>query len=258
MSVNAAKQQRDCQGGKQTVVKNRTLHSAPGSPWDAVVLVQCLPKSNQGQEAGISHAIGARHQRFGPAGNSDRGDGRVLAAQTALRSAGSTGRPPLLRKGSILFLPGRGDFYEKYLETLDHWARAGWRVTASDWRGQAGSGRLGADAVTGHIDDFSIWIADLAHLWSDWTAATPGPHVLAAHSMGGHLVLRAIAEGMVEPDGAVLSAPMLGFISKGVPASLMHMVAQLMAALGRPAQAGLEMEREAGRSARRTAGSAHP
>ena len=28
-------------------------------------------------------------------------------------------------RGSILFLPGRGDFYEKYLETLDHWARAG-------------------------------------------------------------------------------------------------------------------------------------
>ncbi|MFM5950539.1 MAG: alpha/beta hydrolase, partial [Novosphingobium sp.] len=73
-------------------------------------------------------------------------------------------------KGSILFLPGRGDFYEKYLETLAHWAGLGWRVTASDWRGQAGSGRFGTDAVTGHIDDFAIWTGDLARLWRSWKA----------------------------------------------------------------------------------------
>ena len=52
-------------------------------------------------------------------------------------------------RGSLLFMPGRGDAYEKYLETLDHWHRRGWRVTAADWRGQAGSGRLGNDPVTG-------------------------------------------------------------------------------------------------------------
>ncbi|MEO0871467.1 MAG: alpha/beta hydrolase [Pseudomonadota bacterium] len=43
-------------------------------------------------------------------------------------------------RGSILFFPGRGDHYEKYIESLEEWHRAGWRVTASDWRGQAGSG----------------------------------------------------------------------------------------------------------------------
>lgn len=139
---------------------------------------------------------------------------------------------PAQPKGSILFLPGRGDYYEKYLETLDHWARNGWQVTAADWRGQAGSGRLGTDDVTGHVDDFSVWISDLEQLWRKWTSETPGPHVLAAHSMGGQLALRAIAEGAVEPDGVVLSAPMLGFISKGVPASIMHLFAKLIAALG--------------------------
>ena len=137
-------------------------------------------------------------------------------------------------RGSILFLPGRGDYYEKYLETLDHWARSGWRVTASDWRGQAGSGRLGADAVTGHVGDFDIWIDDLAHLWRQWVAETPAPHVLAAHSMGGQLVLRAVAEGAVAPDAVILSAPMLGFLSKGVPDIVMHGVARLMAGLGDP------------------------
>lgn len=137
-------------------------------------------------------------------------------------------------KGSILFLPGRGDFYEKYLETLDHWNALGWRVTASDWRGQAGSGRLGTDAVTGHIDDFATWVEDLATLWKHWTAETPGPHLLAGHSMGGHLVLRALAEGQVDPAGAILSAPMLGFTASLLPDAAMHQAARVMKALGDP------------------------
>ncbi|MEN9682897.1 MAG: hypothetical protein RLZZ427_648 [Pseudomonadota bacterium] len=139
-------------------------------------------------------------------------------------------------KGSVLFLPGRGDFYEKYLETLDHWHALGWHVTAADWRGQAGSGRLGRDGVTGHIDDFSTWVADLADLWRDWRAATPGPHVLAGHSMGGHLVLRAVAEGAVDPDGVLLSAPMLGFTADVLPGAVMHGAARVLAALGDPAR----------------------
>ncbi len=137
-------------------------------------------------------------------------------------------------QGSILFFPGRGDFYEKYLETLAHWHALGWHVTASDWHGQAGSGRLGADAVTGHIDDFGSWIADLAWFWPDWRNTAPGPHILAGHSMGGHLVLRAVAEGRADPAGVLLSAPMLGFDDKGVPAGLMHGLARLMKMLGDP------------------------
>ncbi len=137
-------------------------------------------------------------------------------------------------RGSILFLPGRGDFYEKYIETLEEWHRAGWRVTASDWRGQAGSGRLGKDDVTGHVEDFSIWIDDLALLWERWVAETPGPHVLAAHSMGGHIVLRGLAAGRVTPDAAVLSAPMTGMNGPPLPLPMLHRVAQAMCAVGDP------------------------
>jgi lysophospholipase len=137
-------------------------------------------------------------------------------------------------RGSILFLPGRGDFYEKYLETLEEWHRDGWRVTASDWRGQAGSGRLGKDAVTGHIADFGIWIDDLADLWDRWTRETPGPHVLAAHSMGGHIVLRALAARRVVPDAVVLSAPMTGVSGPPLPLAMLHRVARLMCAVGDP------------------------
>ena len=137
-------------------------------------------------------------------------------------------------KGSILFLPGRGDFYEKYLETLAHWAAGGWQVTASDWRGQGDSGRLGLDATTGHIDDFATWVEDLGFFWQRWQAETPGPHVLAGHSMGGHLVLRALVEAQVDPDGVILSAPMLGFTAQPLPPALMHWAAKLMTKLGDP------------------------
>jgi lysophospholipase len=102
-------------------------------------------------------------------------------------------------RGSILFLPGRADFYEKYLETFEDWRSRGWHVSAADWRGQAGSGRLAADPAVGDIADFSIWVDDLAGLFAQWRAGAPGPHVVAGHSMGGHLVLRALAEGRSTP-----------------------------------------------------------
>lgn len=137
-------------------------------------------------------------------------------------------------RGSLLFLPGRGDFYEKYLETLAHWHRLGWNVTASDWRGQGDSGRLGRDALTGHIDDFGTWTSDLGQLWTSWKASTPGPHVLVAHSMGAHLALRAVAERRVDPAALILSAPMLGFVASVLPDAVMHQAAKVMKAIGDP------------------------
>lgn len=139
-------------------------------------------------------------------------------------------------RGAILFLPGRGDCYEKYLETLEHWRCQGWQVSAADWRGQAGSGRLGADAVTGHIGDFAQWVDDLGGLWADWSRGRSGPLVLAGHSMGGHLVLRAAADGVLQPApaGLILSTPMLGVFPQWLPLRMQLLFASIMAALGDP------------------------
>lgn len=114
-------------------------------------------------------------------------------------------------RGSILFLGGRGDFIEKYLESLDHWHRAGWHVTSLDWRGQGGSGRFSGNPRIGHVTDFGIWLSDLRQVLAGWQRDTPGPHVLMGHSMGGHLLVRALADGLAAPDAAVLIAPMMGF-----------------------------------------------
>ncbi|MFC0204312.1 alpha/beta fold hydrolase [Novosphingobium soli] len=142
--------------------------------------------------------------------------------------------PAVGGRGSILFMPGRGDAYEKWLESLAAWHREGWQVTAADWRGQAGSGRLGRDASTGHVSDFAVWVEDYAALFADWVRSTPGPHVAVGHSMGGHIVLRAVAEGMARPDALVLSAPMLGIHPTWIPARVLHRVARAIVRLGDP------------------------
>ncbi|MEO0062386.1 MAG: hypothetical protein RLZZ08_946 [Pseudomonadota bacterium] len=136
-------------------------------------------------------------------------------------------------------MPGRGDAYEKYLAAFDHWHACGWHVTAADWRGQAGSGRLGDDALTGHVDDFAVWLQDLAAFWRDWAVQRQqqqGPLVLAGHSMGGHLVLRAVAEGWLTPapDAVVLSAPMLDVPPEAVPVSAKLAFAWLRCRMGDP------------------------
>ena len=147
--------------------------------------------------------------------------------------------PDAPRRGSLMFMPGRGDFYEKYLETCEHWRVRGWQVAAADWRGQAGSGRLGADAVTGHIDDFAAWVGDLAAMWYDWARGLSGPFVLVGHSMGGHLALRAVAERALRPAPAalVLVAPMLDVLPERVPLALRRLFASAQCTTGDPRRA---------------------
>ena len=93
---------------------------------------------------------------------------------------------------------------------------------------------MGDDPLTGHVDDFDDWVADLKHFWDSWVAETPGPHVLAAHSMGGHIVTRALVDGAVRPDAVVLSAPMLGMAGPPLPLAMLHSVAKVMTKIGSP------------------------
>jgi lysophospholipase len=119
-------------------------------------------------------------------------------------------------RGGLFWQGGRGDIVEKYLETLGHWHARGWHLAGFDWRGHGGSGRFDHDA--GWTSEFAPALDDLAALWADWAARTPRPHVLAAHSLGGYLSLRAVLDGRVTPDALVLTAPMLGLRSPLGPA----------------------------------------
>lgn len=136
-------------------------------------------------------------------------------------------------RGSILFQGGRGDIFEKYLETFHHWHDQGWTITSFDWRGQGGSGRLTDDPHVGDIDRFGTYLADYGAFWKEWAAATPAPHVAMGHSMGGHLVCRALAKVLAQPDAAVLIAPMMG-LHAPISAGFGERIAEIAMKLGNP------------------------
>lgn len=133
-------------------------------------------------------------------------------------------RPVGRARGAILFLGGRADFFEKYIESLVHWREQGWDVSAFDWRGQGGSGRFADDPMAGHADSFSTWVDDLAGFVTHWRALVAGPHMLIGHSMGGHLLLRYLTDHDPSLAGAVLSAPMIAFHAP-LPAKLVRRLA---------------------------------
>jgi len=135
-------------------------------------------------------------------------------------------------RGSMIFQTGRGDFFEKYLESLTEWHAAGWNLTGFDWRGQSGSGRFLTDPTVGHIDSFDPWVAELDEFVTQWRSETPGPHVLAAHSMGGHIAMRYLVDHRPGLDGAIFSAPMLKIVSKPMPERLAKFVARQFVRFG--------------------------
>jgi lysophospholipase len=134
-------------------------------------------------------------------------------------------------RGTLLFLGGRGDFIEKYLESYAHFQRAGWRVHGFDWRGQGESGRLSSDGTLGHADDFAPLIDDLAAIAREVRAEATGPCVAIGHSMGGHMLLRYLARPAPLFDAAVLVAPMLGFAG-APPPGIARCVAAAACAIG--------------------------
>ena len=100
--------------------------------------------------------------------------------------------------------------------------------------------------MTGHVEDFDHWTDDLAAFWSGWVIEHGGAHVLAGHSMGGHLVLRAVADGLVRPDALVLSAPMLGFLPAWLPLAVQRAWAGVMCRVGDPRRAAWKWSEKPG------------
>lgn len=150
-------------------------------------------------------------------------DGWALRRLDWRQPAGPPGR------GSLLFAGGRGDFIEKYLEADAHWHGRGWNVTAFDWRGQGGSrGTIRG----GHYDSFEPVVGDLAGLIAGWADETPGPHVAVGHSMGGHILLRVLADRAPPLAAAVLVAPMIGINSAPMPGFAAAATANLMVSIG--------------------------
>ena len=113
-------------------------------------------------------------------------------------------------KGTVLLLPGRTEYIEKYGRAAVDLARRGYATVSVDFRGQGLADRALADQMSGHVADFAEFQHDIdACMALIDTLALPGPRFLLSHSMGGCIGLRALARGL-PVHAAVFSSPMWG------------------------------------------------
>jgi lysophospholipase len=115
-------------------------------------------------------------------------------------------------RGTVCVFGGRGEFIEKYFETIHDLRRRGFAVAAMDWRGQGHSSRQLPDPRKGHVESFSEYEIDLETFMQQVVQPNcPRPHYALTHSMGGAVVLRAAHSGRRWFERAVLVAPMIAF-----------------------------------------------
>lgn len=140
--------------------------------------------------------------------------------------------PPQASSGTVLLLQGRREFIEKYHETALELFGRGFAVVTLDWRGQGLSDRLLDDPQRGHIQDFSDFITDLDQVM-DWLRPNiKAPVTLLAHSMGGHIAARYLAEHQPDIARAIFLAPMIGIGFGPLPEWGAALIARLASFVG--------------------------
>jgi len=144
-------------------------------------------------------------------------------SKSGIKLRGAYAVPPK-PKGTILILNGRGDFIERYFETMNDLMKRGYAVASFDWRGQGGSQRLLLDPMRGYVKRFQDYDDDLDAFFARVVIAhCPKPFYGLAHSTGGHMLLRAL-RGRKWLEKAVLTAPLMGFHLGKWPEWLVHVL----------------------------------
>lgn len=137
-------------------------------------------------------------------------------------------------RGSIVLSGGRTEAIEKYFETIEDLTGRGYVVLTHDWRGQGLSHRELKDRLAGHASGYQAFLGDYHALLAAYESRLPKPWFAIGHSMGGCLTLLALAHGEAARfEGAILSAPMLGLQTGGVPLLIARATAGFNVMLGR-------------------------
>jgi lysophospholipase len=143
----------------------------------------------------------------------------------SLRIATVYAPPDVAPRGVCVLLHGQTEFIEKYLEVIGELLARGFTVATMDWRGQGGSTRLLADPLKAHIRNFAQYDSDL-QVFMDKVVPnlTDRPPIALAHSMGAHILLRAMHDHPEQFTAAILSAPMLRAQTRGYPPRLARLL----------------------------------
>lgn len=132
----------------------------------------------------------------------------------AMRAGGQGSR------GTVVLLGGRGDFMERYFETMSELIAMGFTVASVDLRGQGGSQRLLKNTYRGHVVSFSHYEADIEALMNGLVLPQcPPPYFAVGHSTGGNVMLRVLRKHRWF-EKAVICSPLLGLLYGGWPRPL--------------------------------------
>lgn len=139
------------------------------------------------------------------------------------------------RRGTVCLFHGRGEFIEKYFETIADLRRRGFAVATLDWRGQGRSFRALADRRKSHIEDFAEYEKDLVRFMKDVVLPDcPPPYIALAHSMGGNILMHAATQPDSWFSRMVMSAPLIAIADEkiGMPPVLAQRLADMVAMSG--------------------------
>jgi lysophospholipase len=135
-------------------------------------------------------------------------------------------------RGTVCVFAGRGEYIEKYFETVRDLRKRGYAVATIDWRGQGHSSRQTGNPFKGHVGSFSEYQIDVAAFVKQVVLPNcPPPYFAMAHSMGGAVMLRVAHAGIEAFERFVLCSPMVDL--PGLRASLpMRGLMRLLRAAG--------------------------
>jgi lysophospholipase len=150
-------------------------------------------------------------------------DGTLLRA-AALQLPGS--------RGTIALVGGRGDFIERYFETIRDLVSRNFSVATFDFRGQGGSQRPCRNPYRSNLRNFSDYDDDFESFMNQLVLPDmPPPYYVLAHSTGGTVVLRALRK-RTWFDKAVLTSALLGVHTSPWPMPIVRLLATLVPLCG--------------------------
>ena len=124
-------------------------------------------------------------------------------------------------RGTIFMLHGFTGFTGKFYEVIYYFLKQNYSVVALDFRGHGYSFRELDDGhyAKTYIHNFDSFISDTMKVYEQ--VVKPNSHskpvIIYSHSMGGGVAARLIEEFPDAFNAAILSCPMLGMITAGLP-----------------------------------------
>jgi lysophospholipase len=130
-------------------------------------------------------------------------------------------------RGTVVLLGGRGDFIERYFETMRDLMGRGYAVASVDFRGQGGSERRKNDRYRCQVADFQEYDEDIRAFMTEAVQLyCPPPYFAIGHSTGGNILIQALRKRNWFSK-AIAVSPLIGILYGGWPRPLVWLLVTL-------------------------------